>query len=190
MTDDTGHLQFTPLFSDMGDRAARDDEWSYPKGILRDGMVALDENKRGLADQYFDAAEAVVKLVNDNQVADYTVSSPILYLYRHSFELYLKCLIEASGGKPGREHDLAKLLAMAPCLPDWMRNRILELHAVDPRSTHLRYGNESGQFPGPEGWAEMNFLRDAMRALRAHFVDLIERLRLNVPTGSARGGNS
>ena len=36
----------------------------------------------------------------------------------------------------------------------------------------------------------MNFLRDAMRALRAHFVDLIERLRLNVPTGSARGGNS
>ena len=112
-------------------------------------------------------AEAVVKLVNDNQVADYTVSSPILYLYRHSFELYLKCLIEASGGKPGREHDLAKLLAMAPCMPDWMRNRILELHAVDPRSTHLRYGHESGQFPGPEGWAEINFLRDAMRALRA-----------------------
>ena len=78
MTDDTAHLRFTPLFSDMGDRAARDDEWSYPKGILRDGMVALDENKRGLADQYFDAAEAVVELVNVTQLADYTVSSLIV----------------------------------------------------------------------------------------------------------------
>ena len=131
-----------------------------------------------------------MKLVNDNQVADYTVSSPILYLYRHSFELYLKSLIEANGGKPGKEHDLAKLLAMAPCLPDWSRSRILELHAVDPRSTHLRYGDENGRFPGPEGWGEMNFLRDAMRALRAHFVDLIERLRLNVPASVAQGGNS
>ena len=188
--DDADDLRQAPLFTQMDDRAARFDEWSYPKGILRDGMVALDENKRGLADQYFDAAEAVVKLVNDNQVADYTVSSPILYLYRHSFELYLKSLIEATGGKPGREHDLAKLLAMAPVLPDWSRSRILELHAVDPRSTHLRYGDERGQFPGPEGWAEMNFLRDAMRALRDHFVDLIERMRLNIPASVARGGIS
>lgn len=190
MSDDADDLLHAPLFTEMDDRAARFDEWSYPKGILRDGMVALDENKRGLADQYFDAAEAVVKLVNDNQVADYTVSSPILYLYRHSFELYLKSLIEANGGKPGREHDLAKLLVMAPCLPEWSRNRTLELHAVDPRSTHLRYGHESGQFPGPEGWAEMNFLRGAMRALRTHFVDLIEGLRLKIPASAARRGHS
>ena len=189
MNENADHLRHKPLFTEMDDRAARFDEWSYPKGILRDGMAASEENKRGLADQYFDAAEAVVKLVNDNQVADYTVSSPILYLYRHSFELYLKSLIEATGGKPGKEHDLAKLLAMVPILPDWSRNRILELHAVDPRSTHLRYGDENGRFPGPEGWAEMNFLRNAMRALRDQFVDMIERLRLNVPASVARGGN-
>lgn len=152
-------------------------------------MVALDENKRALADQYFDAAEAVVRLVIDNEVADYTVSSPILYLYRHSFELYLKALIEADGNKPGREHDLAKLLVMVPHLADWAHNRILELHAVDPRSTHLKYGDENGRFPGPEGWAEMNFLRDAMRTLQAHFVDLIERLRLNGPTSAMRRGH-
>lgn len=190
VSDEAGDLRNAPLFTEMDDRAARSDEWSYPKGIFRDGMVALDENMRGLADQYFDAAEAVVKLVNDNQVADYTVSSPILYLYRHSFELDLKVLIEADGRKPGREHDLAKLLALAPSLPDWSRDRILELHDVDPRSTHLRYGDEKGQFPGPEGWAELNFLRDAMRALQAHFIDLIERLRLNVSASVVRGGYS
>ena len=94
------------------------------------------------------------------------------------------------GGQPGREHDLAKLLAMAPVLPDWSRSRTLELHAVHPRSTHLRYDDETGQFPGPEGWAEMNFLRDALHALRDHFVDLIERMRLNVPASVARGGTS
>lgn len=188
MIDEATDLQNAPLFAEMDDRAARFDEWSYPKGILRDGMVALGENMRGLADQYFDAAEAVVKLVNDNQVADYTVSSPILYLYRHSFELYLKVLIEADGRNPDREHDLAKLLALAPHLPDWARKRILELHAVDPRSTHLRYGDEKGQFTGPEGWAELNFLRDAMCALRAHFINLIERLRPNIPTSVVRGG--
>jgi hypothetical protein len=79
---------------------------------------------------------------------------------------------------------------MAPCQPDWSRNRILELHAVDPRSTYLRYGDEKGQFPGPEGWVEMDFLRDAMCALRDHFVDLIEGQRLNVPASVARGKNS
>lgn len=36
----------------------------------------------------------------------------------------------------------------------------------------------------------MNFLRDAMRNLQAHFVDLIERLRLNGPTSAMRRGHS
>ena len=56
----------SPLFSDDWERAQRPDEWSYPKGIARDGMIGLSMDMRSLGDQYFEAAEAIVSLVMNN----------------------------------------------------------------------------------------------------------------------------
>jgi hypothetical protein len=170
----------SPLFSDDWERAQRPDEWSYPKGIARDGMIGLSMDMRSLGDQYFEAAEAIVSLVMNNGVPDYTVSNPIMYLYRHAVELYLKAAIEKQTGKPYRwpkgktGHELDLIVQRAPHISDVARSRIMELHAIDPKSTHLRFGGTG--FPGPEGWAEMTEFRDSMRALREHLVDLVERL--------------
>jgi hypothetical protein len=169
-----------PLFSGDWERAHRQDEWSYPKGIVRDGMIGLSMDMRSLGDQYFEAAEAIISLVMNNDVPDYTVSNPIMYLYRHAVELYLKTAIEKQTGKPYRwpkrktGHELDLIVQSAPHLSDAARERILELHAIDPKSTHLRFGGSG--LPGPEGWAEMTEFRDSMRALRKHLNGLIDRL--------------
>lgn len=171
-----------PLFVEDEGQAWRADEWSFPKGIARDGMIEGATGKRELADQYFDAAEAVVRLVMENAVPDYTVATPILYLYRHAVELYLKAAIEAQTGRPYRwkksenGHELDAIIRKAPHLSPEARARILELHTVDPKSTHLRFGSRDAAFPGPEGWAEMTGFRDAMRALQAHLAELLERV--------------
>lgn len=52
----------------------------------------------------------MVGLVLDNKVADYAVPTPILFLYRHSFELYLKVLIQKQGREPKRKHSLRELV--------------------------------------------------------------------------------
>ena len=171
-----------PLFSEDWDMAHRTDQWSFPKGIARDAMVASNMDMRTLADQYFEGAEAIVHLVLQNRVEDYVVASPVLYLYRHAVELYLKVAIEKKTGKSylsqkGRRengHELDLILQRAPHVSPEARARILELHAVDPRSTLLRFGG--GGFQGPEGWAELTTFRDQMRALRAHLSDLIDRI--------------
>jgi hypothetical protein len=172
----------SPLFGDDQEGAHRQDQWSYPKGIMRDAMVANEMDQHTLADHYFQGAEAIVELVLQNRVEDYVVATPILYLYRHSIELYLKVAIEKKTGKPYLKmkragengHELDQIVQRAPHVSAEARARILELHAIDPKSTFLRFGG--GGFEGPEGWAELTALREKMRALRAHLVDLISRI--------------
>lgn len=182
----------SPLFSDDWERAQRPDEWSYPKGIAWDGMIGLSMDLRSLGDQYFEAAEAIVLLVMNNDVPDYTVSNPIMYLYRHAVELYLKAAIEKQTGKPYRwpkgktGHELDLIVQSVPHLSDAARSRIIELHAIDPKSTHLRFGGAG--FPGPKGWAEMMEFQESMRALRIHLINLIDRLGIKAvgPVPTAR----
>jgi hypothetical protein len=179
-----------PLFSDDWERAQRFDEWSYPKGIARDGMIGLSMDMRSLGDQYFEAAEAIISLVMNNHVHDYTVSNPIMYLYRHAVELYLKAMVEKQTGKPYRwpkgktGHELDLIVQAVPDISDSARSRIMELHAIDPKSTHLRFGGTA--LPGPEGWAEMTEFQESMQALRIHLINLIDRLGIKavslVPT--------
>lgn len=123
-----------PLFLDDQGSAYRQDQWSFPKGIMRDAMVAADMDQRTLADQYFQGAEAIVELVLQNQVEDYVVATPILYLYRHSVELYLKVAIEKQTGKPYLKqkrhgengHELDLIVQRAPHVCADARARILE----------------------------------------------------------------
>jgi hypothetical protein len=127
-----------PLFSEDWESAQRADQWSFPKGIMRDAMVASDIDKRTLADHYFEGAEAIIRLVLQNRVEDYVVAAPVLYLYRHSVELYLKVAIEKKTGKPylalkgKREngHELDLIVQRAPHVSSEARARILELHAI------------------------------------------------------------
>jgi HEPN domain-containing protein len=159
-----------PLFVEVGSDAERTDEWSYPKGIMFGGMAELAiGDERAFAEQYFVGAEAIADLVSRNEVADYTVQFPLCYMYRHSIELYIKCLLSRQGRAFQRVHSLEALSDKVETLPPWVRSRIAELHELDPKSVLLRYGGRQCVFDG-EHWCEITFLRDAMRCLRAYFV--------------------
>lgn len=181
MNNDAAHLRNHPMFTEMDERAERDDEWSYPKGLAFCGMVALAESEpRHFADQYFEAAEAIVDLVLRNQVADYTVQNPILFLYRHAIELYLKVILDARAIPYEKKHSLHVLLNKVDGIAPWAGKRVLEIHAIDPGSTLLRYGGDKTFSDYGEAWVELTFVRDAMRALRDHLVGLIDGVTVPV----------
>ena len=78
-----------PLFSEDCDMAHRADQWSFPKGIARDAMVASDMDMRTLAEQYFEGAEAIIHLVLQNRVpgpANTTQPAPIPGMVDRDFE--------------------------------------------------------------------------------------------------------
>lgn len=166
-----------PLFEEPDAQCERDDELSYPKGVFIGGLSSLAEKDSfwKYAFDYFLAAEAVVDLVIKNDIPDYIGQNPILYLYRHAIELYLKAIIQDQGNTPpDNEHSLHVLANQISDLDPWALKRIQEINTIDPKSTLLRYGGEESP---EEKWAELHFLRDAMRALRDHLDKMTESVK-------------
>jgi hypothetical protein len=82
--------------------------------------------------------------VKKDELEDYRLANPVLYLYRHWLELALKGLI----GTGVHEHDLGQLAAMFESsvkqstggpVPRWIVGRLKEVAAIDPNSTAFRY---------------------------------------------------
>lgn len=103
---------------------------------------------------------------------------PVLFCYRHAMEVFLKAVLP--GAK--KQHGLDKLWdELSPYLEGhyrsehlgWLRDRIMEFHQIDPRSTAFRYHDVEPQGPC-ELWVDFHHLR--------YKVDLIfnalERVRL------------
>lgn len=163
-----------PLFEEPGLQCEREDEWSYPKGFALGGMFDLAaQDLSCYAARYFETAEAVIKLVTRNDIADYTASSPVLYLYRHAVELYLKAAILHQGKPlPKNEHSLHRLANAVDGLEEWALKRIQELNDIDPQSTILRYGSINRSVD--EVWTEVTFLCEAMRRLRDYLKKITD----------------
>jgi len=82
-----------PLFEALTSKHARSDEWSGPLGFVIGGFAQPTiqaERDGALAEQYFNAANALIDAILERRVADYQVANASLFLYRHSFELLLK----------------------------------------------------------------------------------------------------
>lgn len=172
-----------PIFVDPPDDIGRPDAWSGPYAFLLGGMG--DMQKAEIAQQYFDAANELVGLIRAQRVEDFTLSFPILYLYRHSIELMLKAAMNQGHG-----HELDRLARMFVTfiadkyqkqVPDWIVARLNEIAAIDPRSTSFRYsvkwrkdGSEEGL--GGEHYIDLYHLQRAMRAL---YVSLARVINFN-----------
>jgi len=91
-----------------------------------------------------DAANLLVETIRIGEWEDQRLANPVLYLYRHSIELFLKAFL----GSAGKTHDLSSLAdefrvfikaEFDADLPDWISNRLKELADLDPGSTAFRY---------------------------------------------------
>lgn len=176
-----------PLFEPLIEHHERPDEWSGPLGFLIGGMASYmqqAERDAALAEQYFNAATALVDDIIDRRVADYTVANAALFLYRHCFELVLKAGLPPKTRAEKDIHDLGKLVRSYAChkkvagevVPTWVIRRCDELASIDPDSEAFRYGDygtaktKDGTPIEDEVHVDLIHLKAAMLALNTALV--------------------
>jgi hypothetical protein len=154
------------LFEEPSAESEREDEWSYPKGFMFGGWSLPSGTTWEMAEQYFGAANLLVERIERNEIEDYKIGTPVLYLYRHWLELAVKSIIG-----PVHGHDLDKLSAQLTRfllqrgveVPEWVTGRFIEMAKIDRSSTAFRYAE--GAIPGGI-YVNVPHLRDAMRMLQ------------------------
>lgn len=131
-----------PLFDESMEDIERADEWSGPHGFLFDPMTY--PTKVELARQFLDAAILLTKTIQRKEFEDYKLANPVLFLYRHSIELILKCAV--GGDVDGHKLDVLADIFARRCkeqysqdVPAWITARLKEIAKFDPNSTAFRY---------------------------------------------------
>lgn len=172
-----------PLFEEVTPQHERCDEWSSASSFIVGGMANL--KFQHLGQQYFNAAHLLAEHIRSREYfSDYELSNPVLYLYRHSIELFLKAILRDAA----KTHDLYTLSVeyqefirshFGSEVPDWIINRMNELAAVDPNSTAFRYNtnyNKGSKSDVPilgEFNVDLEHLQNAMLALNSALVGVI-----------------
>lgn len=177
-----------PLFEALSEEHERPDEWSGPLGFVIGGFArpeAETERDGMMAEQFFEAANALIDAIIERRVADFEVANAALFLYRHCFELLLKAGLPPKVRKSKNIHhlgDLAKSYAHHKRLEGhivsaWIVKRCEELAVIDPESMAFRYGNygtpkdKDGTPILDEIHVDIFHLKAAMRVLNAALVD-------------------
>ena len=156
-----------PLFWVPDTEFQRFNEWSLPKCFSFGDMDILEEHNLGdISDNYFRCGEALIEQVYSNDIEDFVAQFPIIYLFRHAFEVKLKQIIEAqTGEKIDRGHSLHGLMNKVTGLDGWVLKRLQELNDIDPGSTRLRYGGVGTKAQDYLG-TDARFFHEAMCVLR------------------------
>jgi hypothetical protein len=158
-----------------------DETWVH--GMLVGGMAA-EPDQLTLARAYADAASHLI----DPALASgepWRLCYPILYLYRHALELYLKTALPPSR-RP--RHDLRPLLRqfetllhdqLGVVIPDHVLDDLRTLATIDPdaqgfRYTHTREGH-SEFLPG-EYWVSLRDLQRFMEVVFRYLEKVLWRL--------------
>jgi hypothetical protein len=166
------------LFEEPGPHIERTDPFTGPKGFLlgdQAGMGGSPDNL-SLAQDFMEAAYFLTEAIKKGDWEDYRLAQPLMFLYRHSLELFLKGVMDSEK----KHHDLSALADDFAAfirqkyrreLPSWIILRIKEISEVDPASTVFRYGRTYDKvsktddpIPG-ELYVSLPHLQDAMIAL-------------------------
>ncbi len=155
-----------------------DETWTH--GIIIGGMAQRDFHHAARA--YKLAADELLKQAL-GRLEPHEVDYPILFLYRHCIELYLKTLLT----KPPEHHDLGELIKLLEQqyggkLGGWVLDRLHDFHRIDVRSDLFRYP----QFVPGELWIDFHQLQEVMNRLIELFEAQIESWPTTFPALSKR----
>ena len=150
----------TPMFQNLPEDI--DDTWQH--GVVIGGMAERDFLH--IARAYKLAADEILKQALGH-LESHQVDYPILFLYRHCVELYLKILLTT----PPEHHDLNALIKLlekqyGEKLGGWVRDRLQHFHDIDVRSDLFRYPEF---VPNGELWIDFHQLKMVMDRLIAAF---------------------
>lgn len=144
------------------------------------GGMALP-TKGELGQQFYNAAILLLAAIKRNELEDYKLTNPALYLFRHSVELMLKEII--GGENIGHKLDVlaARFAATLKSktgqeVPIWFMNRLKEFAEIDPSSTAFRYSENSirGKRVPVEGeiYVSLSYLEEIMNAMNNALVSV------------------
>jgi len=172
-----------PIFEELASQHERDDEWSSPPGFVVGGMANM--SYQHLGQQYFNAAHMLTEnILQQEAFTSYELSNPVLYLYRHSIELFLKAIMRDAA----KTHKLCTLAdeyrefiknEFEAEVPDWILKRMRDLADIDPASTAFRYNETYDRKKGVdqpvigEYHVDLRHLRSAMLVLNTALVGVI-----------------
>jgi len=119
-----------------------------------------------VARSYKAAADELVKQAL-SQFEPHEIDYPIIFLYRHSIELYLKTMLKT---KPGH-HVIAELIGLleqqvGSKLDGWVKDRLRDFHRIDKQSDVFRY---AGSPSYTELWVDLHQLKAVMDRLVGAF---------------------
>lgn len=193
----TDAQMYHPLFVQPTPELEREAPWDEPLGFMVGGMASL--TFEDLGQQYFDAASLLVNVIQNKDWEDYRLANPILYLYRHSIELFLKAAL----GKTAKTHNLAYLAKQFQELikteydydvPDWVGDRLKELATIDPNTTTFRYSQNwdkttKRDLPvDGEYHVDLAHLESSMLALNSALMGVVAEIAINRCEPGERSG--
>ena len=119
-------------------------------GYILIGGFADMQSVLSIAESYKGRADDLVEITIGNSDIAYEYTFPILFLYRHSLELFLKSIYPNFKRQHSFENLIDNLKAIAQNkIPEEILNelvaRINEFKEIDNRSTRFRYGNQLGE---------------------------------------------
>ncbi|MDX1995005.1 MAG: hypothetical protein SF029_21670 [bacterium] len=175
-------LQEWKIFQDVPEEI--DETWRHV--ALFGGMVDLAKTDYSLACDFKHAGDILISRgLNHHDREAYELLYPVLYLYRHAIELYLKAIIRPKK----RDHNLGYLFAElekllsqhygVDVLPIKFRKPLEEMINHDPRATTFRYADVETNAP-EEVIVDLPALLEIMDYLAITFrqIYLAEKQRL------------
>lgn len=150
-----------------------DETWTH--GAMLGGMCGYGE--QDLAASYFLAGDTLIGAVLEHREGrGQDLIAPVMYLYRHGIELYLKCIVKPAE----RDHNLGALLEgfcrhvrrrYGEQVPSWITKPVSEFIRYDPASLIFRYEATHGRgiLDGGEVWVDFPSLKKRMTRLHKAF---------------------
>ena len=161
-------MEHRKLFEDVPDDI--DENWTW--GALIGGMATMQTTFE-LAQSYKRAGDILSDQIPKKAEA-YEIIYPIIFIYRHSIELFLKIILKWEK----RKHSLDVLIdnfkklveEKGYELPENIENNLREFHLFDSKSTQFRYiDKENNEFIPGEYWLDINNLKKFMDKIESGF---------------------
>ena len=161
----------SPVFQEPSDEM--DETWRH--GTLIGGMAHRELPQ--VARAYKLAADELLKVLFSKHEPD-ELDYPVLFLYRHTVEVYLKAAIN----DPPEHHDLSTLIRLLEAesgkkIAGWVGDRLWDFHKIDNMAALFRYADplEDGEL-----WIDFHQLKAVIDKLVQAIEQYMEQRRQGV----------
>ena len=129
-------LEMAQLHSPFFQEPSEDMDETWQHGTLIGGMACRDLAQ--VARAYKLAADELLKQAL-SKYEPHELDYPVLFLYRHTVEVYLKAALDA----PPEHHDLSRLIQLLEAesgkqIAGWVKDRLWDFHSIDKMAALVR----------------------------------------------------